>query len=720
MNEDIQKIIDECKEKTRIKYLYHDGFFKPRLKGINHLEVGYSKVISSPVTIALEFIYLMYEKVRNAFDRFGKFLFPRKPRVFVGHLDSYLTGKITHANRNEERIPIHNLKIEFWARTKWLKWRKLGEAFTDENGDFNLPFTLREARNWQIKKNLFAEVYQPFKIGYKDGMPFMIDRLYHRFKIKKSNLIGMGYNLRNIHLPLWEYRTDINMPRAFFPNNKKYSPEVYDRGREYALMQQVIPIELTKQKHLFQIQKEPGLISISDIQNDYPENLTVCIEKRLPGYTRGDEWFAERMMNGMNKCSFIPNPADPSLFTVKLFGICHYDHNLEYALPNVEMVFKQKQAADLPLPISLSFTGALNAIDRNPWQTHTFMHTDGAKWEQAKRLARTVGAVVAEADDHFAGTHVNTEQFAIAAFRNFRKNPVAFLLYPHLKEVSLINAAADKTIIGGYLPTATALTENGFKERVYDMLGFQNWKGWEPMKPINDKHRFARAENLFWDLLGQFVDYFFELYQAEIKNHWSEVYAFSQDLVKHSVPVFLSEVDEDKLSPEQKDLNRQRFEYGCYHFSYNPAYSTEIIDGKRKVLSPITKTPEFKSEEDFQNLKDCCRYAIMMATFSHTWINEHQYDDLGEILYNCGGLRFGEKPHGVMAPESDLEIAPDLTCSTQMLWFTNLLSRTEYGFITENTEHDIHPYFIKLMLDHKEDFAKLGVDIESIESRTNI
>jgi hypothetical protein len=112
--------------------------------------------------------------------------------------------------------------------------------------------------------------------------------------------------------------------------------------------------------------------------------------------------------------------------------------------------------------------------------------------------------------------------------------------------------------------------------------------------------------------------------------------------------------------------------------------------------------------------------AIMMATFSHTWINEHQYDDLGEILYSCGGLRFGEKESGIMAPESDLTIAPDLTRATTMLWFTNLLSRTEYGFITENEEKDIHPFFIDILLQHKEEFAKLGVDIESIESRTNI
>jgi hypothetical protein len=73
-----------------------------------------------------------------------------------------------------------------------------------------------------------------------------------------------------------------------------------------------------------------------------------------------------------------------------------------------------------------------------------------------------------------------------------------------------------------------------------------------------------------------------------------------------------------------------------------------------------------------------------------------------------------------MAPESDNDIAPDLTRSTQMIWFTNFLSRTEYGFITRNEERDVDPLFIRLLEQRREEFKALEVDIDSIESRTNI
>jgi hypothetical protein len=104
----------------------------------------------------------------------------------------------------------------------------------------------------------------------------------------------------------------------------------------------------------------------------------------------------------------------------------------------------------------------------------------------------------------------------------------------------------------------------------------------------------------------------------------------------------------------------------------------------------------------------------------HTWANERQYDDIGEVLYCSLGLRFGEKESGILAPESDLSIAPDLTRSTEMMYFSNLLSRTGYGYITANEDGDINPYFSNLLLSKKEEFAALGVKAEAIESRTNI
>ena len=55
-----------------------------------------------------------------------------------------------------------------------------------------------------------------------------------------------------------------------------------------------------------------------------------------------------------------------------------------------------------------------------------------------------------------------------------------------------------------------------------------------------------------------------------------------------------------------------------------------------------------------------------------------------------------------------------------MMWFSNLLSRTEYGFITRNEEGDIHPDFIQILEGKRKEFEALNVEIDNIESRTNI
>ncbi|MCE2496077.1 MAG: hypothetical protein J4F31_05815 [Flavobacteriales bacterium] len=55
-----------------------------------------------------------------------------------------------------------------------------------------------------------------------------------------------------------------------------------------------------------------------------------------------------------------------------------------------------------------------------------------------------------------------------------------------------------------------------------------------------------------------------------------------------------------------------------------------------------------------------------------------------------------------------------------MMWFSNLLSRNEYGFITRNEENDIDPLFCHLLEEKREAFKELYVEIDNIESRTNI
>jgi len=187
------------------------------------------------------------------------------------------------------------------------------------------------------------------------------------------------------------------------------------------------------------------------------------------------------------------------------------------------------------------------------------------------------------------------------------------------------------------------------------------------------------------------------------------------------VPLFFSDVDLEKLSETERAVAEERLDWYAHRYNFNLKAPREKINGQLKVISPITMSASF-NPDDLDNLKSVCRYCIMISTFMHSFVNEHQYDDIGEVLYNSLGLRFGDGEDGVMAPESDRRISPDPLRATQMMWFSNLLSRTEYGFIERNEEDDINPKFVEGLKRYKEkiELGGKGVLIKNIESRTNI
>lgn len=719
-HQEIKKIIRECREETKIEYPNQGGFFTPRFKSINHIEVGKSKIISSPVTIILEFFYVLFMNCRNFLSKLKETLFPRREALVGKNRNSIIKGKVTFAMKNGVASPIHHMMVEFWARTWWLQWRKLGEGLTDDQGDYQIAYDRKAAKSPAIL-NLRVEVYQTTHIYFKDGNAAPHYSLFQKKWVQKDYLSTDSFMLENFRMDFWEYREDFPTPRVLIKDREKDAPQYYSKARQDALAQQFIPYELTKGKHLEMLKINSKKINLAYIQEDYPINLSRCIEKKIPGYTRSDEYFGNRQMNGMNRAAFLPDQENSDHYLVKYFGACDYEVDGIHAFPDVEIKFRLDEEG-LPLPVEISLTGQLTAYENDPWKKRIYSPKDGAAWDYAKRVARVNGSVCTEVDDHFTGTHLTTEQYAIPAYRNLRLNPIANLLLPHLKEVVLINHTADKLLLKDFLPHATALTEKGLTSRVKDIMGMQDWKGYQPMNPISPAHDVAATDLLFWQITKSYVEDFVDSNLEEIKKYWLEIYCFSQDLLQHSVPVFLSNVDLEKMSPNQLKQAMDRLEYYQFKYGFNPSLDRDFINGELKAVSPITKSrnPDEVSEADIQNLKESCTYMIFVATYLHTWINEHQYDELGELLYNCVGLRFGDGEEGVMAPESDLRIAPDPKNATEILWFVNLLSRTEFGFITRNEEGDVNPAFSELLLSKKEEFLHLGVEVENIESRTNI
>ena len=117
-------------------------------------------------------------------------------------------------------------------------------------------------------------------------------------------------------------------------------------------------------------------------------------------------------------------------------------------------------------------------------------------------------------------------------------------------------------------------------------------------------------------------------------------------------------------------------------------------------------------------LKQLCRYVIFFATFRHSWANNLQWEDAGEVLYSCLGLRWGRGD--ALAAEGDPDVAPPPDDASEMLWLSWMLSKTSYGFLIANEEDDVHPRFVELLVGQAPELAALGLDLGMVQSRINI
>lgn len=720
-------IYRECHEKTKVHNAPTRKVWQPRLRSFNDVDFHRSRVYGGFLARLGLFLVEAYNWLTGSIKAFFRWLYPRRDKIYgKPSPDTTVAGRLTFGQKERDtNVPMFNMHLELWGRTIWGGYRKLSEGVSGRDGTFSLPYDLHYARAWWMWR-VWLGIYQTGHQHFNQAEKRVPDyTLFQKVPIKKGDLVGIELSLNTIQVFYWEYRQDTPLPRVVVKDHDKDAPDHYSPGRTAAIERQFIPIELTKVKHLEMIRLAPDRLTYEKMQADYPENLTVCMEKKQKGITRSDDWFGERMMNGMYASDFDRDPREPDLYWIH-YHWNSYEKNLHYyAMPDVDVWFKLKPDG-LPLPVRITLTGPLRADETDPRAKRTFTPADGEKWMAAKRIVRVSGALYTELAHHFAGTHVNTEQYAIAAFRNLHLNPIAGLLKSYLRSVVLVNHTADRILIGnGYITSACALTPNGINQVVEKVLGTMDWKNFQPMKPISPAHRYAQVSNLYWDVLHRYVSNFIDHppYREKIIEHWHEIFRFSEDAVQHSVPAFLCGYLQGALLDKSGKLKSGRTA-AWYQTEHRMDLQEErpVVDGVPRAVSRITTAEDGRdvTPADIANLKQACTYIIYQATFGHTWANSKQYDDIGEVMYSSLGIRFGAGPDGVLGPESDTSIAPDLTRSTQMMWWSNMLSRTGYGFITANEDGDVSPHFIAHLEQYRADFAALDFDIDIIQSRTNI
>lgn len=610
-------------------------------------------------------------------------------------------------------IPLHHMPIEVWDRDPIGPDDFLGRCETDSEGHIEIWYNPADAFVGDIP-DIELRIFEPYHIYSPDGEREDLQRLVHIIDLE-DDISVETYDIGTHRIPYWEYASNSATPRVLIPEEGG-PPQAYSPGRSMYMIKTVTPVEVIKRKHFLINQLNSELPALETIQNDYPENLTRMLEKERPGTTRSDEYFGEQILNGMVASVLDKDPQNPDRYWL-YHQWNSYEQDGLHAMPNVDMRFEVRDEKLWPIEITLHMRQPGATAAGSPVEKLKFTPDDSEKWLQAKRVARVSSALSAELDTHLITTHLNLEQYAIPFYRNIRKNPVRYLLSPHLKEVVLINHAANNLLLeeSGHITAATGFTVESINQRMTDVLGTLNWKNWQPRKPICEAHRYAKVATQYWNILTDYVDQFFDKNLQGIIDNWVEIQRFSNDLVENSVPLFMCGYLRSMLLDDSSKKDRSWYaQEERIDLETHP-----IRTGKGgKAVQAITTVVANPSLEEIENLKQVCRYTIMHATFSHSWANDRQFDEGGEILYTSLGLRYGE--NGILAPESDMSIAPTPRIATEQIWISYLLSHSGFGFILKNEDKDIHPIFQRLLRIKRKAFAELDFDISRIQSRINI
>ncbi|WP_197480079.1 lipoxygenase family protein [Anabaena sp. 4-3] len=609
------------------------------------------------------------------------------------------TGKLVFSDTNK---PLHNILLELWDRDIGTPGDYLGTGITDYDGRFTIYYDPAKA-GFLDTPDLELRLLDNRISFDNDNQPVSTYRIAYTIK-GDNNVSQKEYDFGTCTVPYWIYKPDSHFARLFF-SELEGTPDDYSVGRTlqgYDAASSLVPI---KAKHVITHTLNPDQPTLPEIQAAYPPNLTIKLDRKNPGYSRSDEYFVDRVLNGMNPCLLQRHKNNPNQFKVT-FNWDDYEKDDDHDLNNVEAFFELKDNKLVVTAITVQSRYPDSIAPHSPLKDPvTYTPNDGEKWLQAKRIFRTNSFFAAEMIEHYIKAHLQMEQYTIAAFRNLRKNPVRLMLYPHLKSLVNINQRADEVLVSptvGLVTTNGPLTPGSVVQICKERMASYDWKGWKPRQPLCEAHNFAKIANLYWQVLTEYIDNFFQKYQEEIVKEWAEIHRFSDDIIEHSVAY--------------QPLPKLTGDYDWYDDNEldKPEIPRPTVNGTVKATRAIT-TADQPSDADIANLKEFCRYVIFHITLWHSWVNDQQADEGGEIFYNSLALRGGS-----FGSEDDPAIAPNILESTNLIYMVNVLTAIQYGYILKNEDDDIPEELRTTLAAYKEKFAALSYDIGNIRTLINI
>ena len=591
-----------------------------------------------------------------------------------------------------------HFRVELWD-LDYVKNDYLSRSKTDEKGCFEIVYDPSDA-GWQDNPDILIRVTDKEFSYTREGM-IKINRNVVFSSESIDNVEADVYDLGVIRVPYWEYANKDMGSEAFpvlaFTPRVAASlfqiPQSQRPGWKVSRASKIATYLPLFTKHALANKINDNKPTLKQIAKDYPKNLT----QSDPTYYYSDEYLVELILNGFNPVQLMKNDDGEFYVAYKWNG---FEQDGKHFAPNTTAFFALEDGKLKIQRITMEKRVNNNGAPDADYEPPVEYKPEDQTWERVKRIFRINYFVFGEAITHLGSTHLNLEQYIIPIMRNIQDNPVRRLLAPHFYGTVSINFAANSTLISGIgsmIPNDSAVTEESLANLVSATFCGFNWYGWKPREPIADGHKHAEVSKVFWELVIEYVDWFFSENEPRIKENWIEIYNMSEELLAHA----------HSYTDQGEDLYVDKNEINTRNKPH------PVIDRKTSALSPVTLSKTV-DDEGWENLKQLCRYLVFHATFMHSWINDKQYDIGGDMNFASLGI-YGDITD--MAVDDERVVPP--IAATKLHFIVLLLQFTEYGYILKNEANDMSPNLIQLLNKKKEKFDALGYDVSNIRCCLN-
>ena len=184
--------------------------------------------------------------------------------------------------------------------------------------------------------------------------------------------------------------------------------------------------------------------------------------------------------------------------------------------------------------------------------------TDPEKLKWALYVARSVFALMGEAELHLAEGHLLAGVPAKAFFKNIKpSNPIYGLLAPCLKHVETMDEEEMRNKIFGKDSQweISALKRDSLADLILMAMAKKaDFLEYEPMKPLCGQHKLAKAEARHFNLLRAYFSLFLKTHWKEVSQpqNWLMIYQWSSNIHKNfnAIPM----ITENQENPTETDL----------------------------------------------------------------------------------------------------------------------------------------------------------------------